>query len=122
MKHIIMILVALFMSMSTSAFAGTTTGNSAASIAKSITIPTNLIVKQTITFNDNQCITVYYQKQGNVCKLYSTSDVTKYKASDLNSVKATNFEIVNQVEGKCYITHNTSDVWAFARSVFNHLR
>lgn len=123
MKHIFVILVALFMSMGTSAFAGTTTGtNNAQSIAQSITVPTNLIIKQTITFDDNTSLTVYYQKQGNVCKLFSTTDVTKYKASDLNHVKASNFEVVNHTEGKCYITRSTSDIWAFAKSVFTKLR
>ena len=117
MKHLIIILITVLMSMSTSAFAATTTSTDSKIDLSSIVVPTNITVKQTITFKDGKTIELYYQKKGDVCKLYSTTDVTKYKESDLSRIKSTNFEIVDKVEGKCYITRKTSDVIAFAKSV-----
>lgn len=110
----------VLMSMSTSAFAGTTT-NTESKGNSSINVPVNIIVKQIITFKDGKTIELYYQKQGDVCKLYSTTDVTKYKESDLDKIKSTNFELARKVEGKCYITRKTKDVIAFARSVLRQL-
>ncbi len=117
MKHFFVILMTLLMSMSTSAFAATTTSTESKIDLQSIVVPTNITVKQAITFKDGKTIELYYQKKGDVCKLYSTTDVTKYKESDLSRIKSTNFEIVDKVEGKCYITRKTSDVIAFAKSV-----
>ena len=117
MKHFFVILMTVLMSMSTSAFAATTTSTESKIDLTSIVVPTNITVKQAITFKDGKTIELYYQKKGDVCKLYSTTDVTKYKESDLSRIKSTNFEIVDKVEGKCYITRKTSDVIAFAKSV-----
>ena len=117
MKHLIVILIAMLMSMSASAFAVTTNSTENQIDFTSIVVPTNITVKQTITFKDGKSIELYYQKQGDVCKLYATADVAKYKESDLNRIKSTNFELADKVEGKCYITRKTSDVIAFAKSV-----
>lgn len=111
----------MFMSMSTSTFAATATSTKGKIDLTSIVVPTNIIVKQTVTFKDGNTIELYYQKQGDVCKLYSTTDVTKYKESDLGKIKSTNFEFVDKVEGKCYITRKTNDVMAFAKSVLKQL-
>ena len=111
----------MLMSMSTSAFAGTTTSTESKIDLSSIVIPVNITVKQTITFKDGKTIELYYQKQGNVCKLYSTTDVMKYKESDLGKIQSTNFELVDNVEGKCYMTRKTNDVIAFAKSVLKQL-
>ena len=111
----------MLMSMSTSAFAATTTSKECKIDLTSIAIPANITVKQTVTFKDGKIIELYYKKQGDVCKLYSTTDVTKYKVSDLGRIKATNFELVDKVEGKCYITRKTNDVIAFAKSVLKQL-
>lgn len=121
MKHLIVILIAMLMSMSASAFAVTTNITESKIDFTSIVVPTNITVKQTITFKDGKSIELYYQKQGDVCKLYATADVTKYKESDLNRIKSTNFEFADKVEGKCYITRKTSDVIAFAKSVLKKL-
>lgn len=121
MKNLIVILVTMLMSMSTSAFAGTTTSTESKIDLSSIVIPVNITVKQTITFKDGKTIELYYQKQGNVCKLYSTTDVMKYKESDLGRIQSTNFELVDNVEGKCYMTRKTNDVIAFAKSVLKQL-
>lgn len=111
----------ILMSMSTSSFAATTTSTESKIDLSSLVVPTNITVKQTVTFKDGKIIELYYKKQGDVCKLYSTTDVTKYKESDLGRIKATNFELVDKVEGKCYITRKTNDVIAFAKSVLKQL-
>lgn len=121
MKHVFIVLITMLMSMSTSAFAATTTSKECKIDLKSIAIPANITVKQTVTFKDGTTITQYYQKQGYTCKFYSTTDVTKYKESDLGKIKSTNFEFVDKVEGKCYITRKTNDVIAFAKSVLKQL-
>ena len=121
MKHLIVILMTILVSMSTSAFAGTTTGTESKINLTSIVVPTNITVKQTITFKDGKTIELYYQKQGDVCKLYSTTDVTKYKEGDLARILSTNFELVDKVEGKCYVTRKTNDVLAFAKSILKQL-
>lgn len=121
MKNLIVILVTMLMSMSTSAFAGTTTSTESKIDLSSIVIPVNITVKQTITFKDGKTIELYYQKQGDVCKLYSTTDVMKYKESDLGRIQSTNFELVDNVEGKCYMTRKTNDVIAFAKRVLKQL-
>ena len=121
MNHVFIVLITMLMSMSTSAFAATTTSKECKIDLTSIAIPANITVKQTVTFKDGKIIELYYKKQGDVCKLYSTTDVTKYKESDLGRIKATNFELVDKVEGKCYITRKTNDVIAFAKSVLKQL-
>ena len=121
MKHVFIVLITMLMSMSTSAFAVTTTSKECKIDLTSIAIPANITVKQTVTFKDGKIIELYYKKQGDVCKLYSTTDVTKYKESDLSMIKSTNFEFVDKVEGKCYITRKTNDVIAFAKSVLKQL-
>ena len=121
MKHFFVILMTVLMSMSTSAFAATTTSTENEINLSSFVVPTNITVKQTITFKDGNTIELYYQKKGDVCKLYSTTDVTKYKESDLSKIKSTNFEFADKVEGKCYITRKTNDVIAFAKSVLKQL-
>lgn len=111
----------VLMSMSTSAFAATTSSTVSKIDLTSLAIPTSITVKQTITFTDGKTIELYYQKRGDVYKLYSTTDVTKYKESDLGKIQSTNFEFVSKVEGKCYISRKTNDVIAFAKSVLKHL-
>lgn len=111
----------MLMSMSTSAFAGTTTSSEKNFNITSIAIPTNVTVKQTVTLKDGTIIELYYQKQGDVCKLYSTTDIKKYKESDLTKIQSTNFEFVDKVQGKCYITRKTNDVIAFAKSILKQL-
>lgn len=121
MKHVFIVLITMLMSMSTSAFAATTTSKECKIDLTSIAIPANITVKQTVTFKDGKIIEIYYQKKGDVCKLYSTTDVAKYKESDFSMIKSTNFEFVDKVEGKCYITRKTNDVIAFAKSVLKQL-
>lgn len=121
MKHFIVILMTVLMSISTSAFAATTSVTEGKIDLSSLVVPTNITVKQTITFKDGKTISLYYQKKRDVCKLYSTTDVKEYKESDLGKIQSTNFEFVDKVEGKCYITRKTNDVIAFAKSVLKQL-
>ena len=88
MKHFIVILMTVLMIISTSAFAATTSGTESKIDLSSLVVPTNITVKQPITFKDRQTTELYYQKKGDVCKLYSTTDVTKYKESDLSMIKS----------------------------------
>lgn len=111
-------LMSVFAAATASATTGTETLTSRNENTLKIDIPVNLIVKQVITFKDDTHITVYYQKDGDTCRLYSTVDVTKYKESDLNRIKSTSFEISDRVKGKCLMTKRTSDVMKMARSVF----
>lgn len=123
MKKIMFLLMAVLMSISTSTFAGTTTAQRQQQQSSTgFSIPVNIIVKQTIEFTDGKTIDVYYQKEGNVCKLYSREDVMKYSQSDLNRIKSTNFEIVDHCEGKCLLTKNVSDVLSLAKSLFGKIR
>lgn len=119
MKKIIIPLMAVLMSFGTSAFAGTKTANSQSLSASSlsISIPEQLIVKQTVTFTDGSTVTVFYQKDGNMCRIYSDTDITKYKEADLNRIKSTNFELTDHVEGRCILTKKTRDVIALAKSL-----
>ena len=117
MKHLVVILMTVLMSISTSAFAVTKNSPKSKIDLTSIVVPANITVKQTVTFKDGTTIELYYQKKGDVCKLYSTTDVTKYKESYLGKIQSTNFQIVDKVEGKCYITRKTNDVMALAKRV-----
>lgn len=81
-------------------------------------IPTNIIIKHTITFKDGNTVTLYYQKTGDVCKVFSQNDITKYTEDDINRIKSSNFEITDRVEGKCVITKKTSDVMNLAKNIF----
>lgn len=111
----------MLMSFGTSTFAGTTTENNKVDNSPKFSIPVNIIIKQTITFDDGKSITVFYQKEGDVCKLYSNTDVTKYKDNDLGRIKSTNFELTDHTEGKCLMTKKTSDVIKLAKSLINKL-
>lgn len=117
MKKISILLMAMLMSISISASAGTTTSKSNTKSSRSVSIPTNLKLKQTITFNDGKTITVYYQKEGTVFKLYSADNLKGYNLNDLNRVKASNFEVADHVEGRCITTKSLGEVISMAKSL-----
>lgn len=121
MKKLFTILSIALMSAFATATASTKNGYETATQTESaikIDIPVNMIVKQTIVFIDDTSVVVYYQKEGNVCRLYSNTDVTKYKQEDLNRIKSTTFEVTDHVKGKCLMTKNTSDIISMAKSIF----
>lgn len=117
MNKIITIMIAMLMSISLSSFAGTKTSTASKNTAKSINIPANLVIKQTIVFDDGNTIEVFYEKKGQDCKLYSTSNIGKYGVADLYRIKSTNFEKTDHVEGKCYATRTVKALIAMARGV-----
>lgn len=116
MNKIISIMIAMLMSISLSSFAGTTTSTAVSNKAEKVSVPANIIVKQTITFDDGKTIEVFYEKKGQDCKLYSTADISKYGMADLYRIKSTNFEKANHVEGKCYATRTVKALIAMARN------
>lgn len=122
MKKLFAILSIALMSAFAAASASATTSceTTNVQIEKSLKfdIPVNMVVKQTITFNDGNTVTVYYQKEGNVCRLYSNVDVTKYTEQDLNRIKSTTFEVTDRVKGKCLMTKKASDIMKLAKSLF----
>lgn len=116
MKHLVIIMMTVLMSMSASAFAGTITDMASKNKTEKVNVPSNIVIKQTITFDDGKTIEVFYEKKGEDCKLYSKTDVSKFGASDLLSIKSTNFEKTDHVEGKCYATRIVKALIAMARS------
>lgn len=114
MKKLMFLMIAMLMSISLSSFAGTKT-STAHNQTEKVSVPTTIIVKQTITFDDGETIEVYYEKKGQECRLYSKTDVTKYSVPDLYRIKSTNFEKVNHVEGKCYATRTVKALIAMAK-------
>lgn len=65
-------------------------------------VPTNIVVKQTIKFNDGRTLTFFYKKHGNLCEVYSPDDVSRYGMSDASKVKSTTFDVVERAEGRMY--------------------
>ncbi|MDE5877566.1 MAG: hypothetical protein K2H47_08765 [Muribaculaceae bacterium] len=80
-------------------------------------IPVSIVVEQTATLGDGRHITVYYQKNGDQCEIYSECDLNGYNVSDLASLQSTSFRIVNSVKGKR--VYSTS--FAQARKLFKQL-
>lgn len=117
MNKILALMIAMLMSISLSSFAGTKTNTVPNNKTEKVNVPKNLIVKQTITFDDGNTIEVFYEKKGQDCKLYSKTDVSKYDVTDLLRIKSTNFEKTDHVEGKCYVTKTVKALIAMAKGV-----
>lgn len=115
MKKFLAILFTMLMSISISAFAGTTTSKVKNHKSEKVSVPANIIIKQEVTFTDGKTIELFYKKTGNDCKVYSTENLNKYGLSDLMRIKSTNFERVDHVEGKCYASKTVSALVAMAR-------
>lgn len=80
-------------------------------------IPVSIVVEQTATLDDGRHITVYYQKNGDQCEIYSECDLNGYNISDLAALQSTSFRIVSSVKGKrVYSTSFTQ-----ARKLFKQL-
>lgn len=95
MKKIMLLLMVMLMSVMTSASAATKGGKSEVPNV----VPTNIIVKQTTTFDDGRTLVLYYKKEGTKCELYSTSDIKRYNERDLQHVQSTTVEVVDHTEG-----------------------
>lgn len=115
MNKIITLMIAMLMSISLSSFAGTKTNTVNNKKVENINVPANIIVKQTVTFDDGKTIELFYEKRGENCKLYSTSNINKYGVTDLYRIKSTNFEKTDHVEGKCYANRTVKALIAMAK-------
>lgn len=115
MNKIITIMIAMLMSISLSSFAGTKTSTVVNAKTEKVSVPANLVIKQTITFDDGKTIEVFYEKKGENCKLYSTTNISKYGVTDLLRIKSTNFEKTDHVEGKCYATRTVKALIAMLK-------
>lgn len=116
MKNLIVILMTMLMSMSTSAFAGTTNSMVSNTKTEKVSVPSNLIIKQTIIFDDGKTIEVFYEKKGQNCKVYSNANINKYGLTDLYRIKSTNFEKTDHVEGKCYASRTVNALIAMVKN------
>ena len=82
-------------------------------------VPTNIVVKQTTTFNDGRTLTIYYKKSGMQCEVYSPCNAKDYDVSDAAKIKSTNFEVVDKVEGKLYRKASVSEVAGVIKKLVN---
>lgn len=103
------------MSISISSFAGTKTSSVGKDKTENVNVPANIIVKQSITFDDGKTIVVFYEKRGQDCKVYSKCDISRYRVADLLRIKSSNFEKADRVEGKCYATATVKALVAMAQ-------
>ena len=115
MKQMILTLMVALMSVMAS------TPVSAKSNKKSVTdqVPTNIVVKQTTHFNDGRTLTIYYKKSGMQCEVYTPSDTKMYDLSDVSSIKSTNFEVVDKVEGNLYRMASVGEVTKLIKRLVN---
>lgn len=115
MKKIISLMIVMLMSINISSFAGTKTRTASAIKSEKVSVPTNLVVKQSVTFDDGRTVELYYEKKGQDCKLYSPSDISDLTLADLCRIKSTNFEKVDRAEGKCFASRTVKALIAMAR-------
>jgi hypothetical protein len=115
MKHLVFSLMIMLMSMMAS------TPVSAKSNKKNIAdqVPTNIVVKQTMIFNDGRTLTIYYKKSGMQCEVYSPCNANDYSVDDASKIKSTNFEVVNKVEGKLYKKASVGEVARLIKRLVN---
>ena len=106
MKKSVLILMVTLMSMMASTPASAKTDKNAVMDL----VPTNIVVKQTTTFSDGRTLTLYYKKSGRQCEVYSPCSADDYSMSDASKIKATNFEVVDKVEGKLYRKASVGEV------------
>lgn len=82
-------------------------------------VPTNIVVKQTTSFDDGRTLVIYYKKQGQYCEVYSTSNADDYDVSDASRIKQTSFEVVDRVEGKLYRKATLGEVTRIIKRLVN---
>ena len=115
MKQLILTLMVVLMSVMASTPVSAKSNKS--ELKKSVL--TNLIVKQTTVFNDGRTLVVYYKKQGASCEVYSPCSAKDYNVSDTSKIKSTNFEVVDEVEGKLYKKASLGEVTRFIKRMVN---
>ena len=115
MKHILLSLMIVLMSMIPSTSAGAKNGKS--DVKKMV--PTNIVVKQTTRFNDGRALTIYYKKSGTQCEVYSPCNAKDYDVADASNIKSTNFEVVDKAEGKLYRKATIGEVVGIIKKLVN---
>ena len=115
MKNLIVSLMIALMSVMTSTPAVAKNSKSA---VKNL-IPKTIVVKQTTKFNDGRTLVIYYKKQGANCEVYSPCEAKDYDVSDASKIKKTQFEVVNQVEGKLYRKASIAEVSRLIKNLVN---
>ena len=79
-----------------------------------------LVFKQTISFEDDSEVVVYYVKQSDVYRVYSIDDLNKMTPKKLFGVKSFNVERTDDYQGNCYLTCSTlQEVMKKANELFN---
>lgn len=63
-------------------------------------IPVNLVIEQKATLSDGRTVTLYYQKKGDICEVYTNDTLDGYNVSDLIGLRDTSFRVVSSVKGK----------------------
>lgn len=115
MKQFLLSLMIVLMSMIPSTPASAKTDKNA--VKKMV--PTNIVVKQTTTFNDGRTLTIYYKKSGMQCEVYSPCNAKDYDVADAAKIKSTNFEVVDKTEGKLYRKASVSEVSGIIKKLVN---
>jgi len=115
MKQLILSLVIVLMSM----MASTPVSAKSDKSEVSKMVPKNIVVKQTTRFSDGRTLVIYYQKEGTGCAVYSPCDADDYSLSDASKIKSTDFEVVNQVEGKLYKRASIGELTRLIKKLVN---
>lgn len=69
----------------------------------------NIIVKQTMTFQDDSKVVIYYVKDDSGYYVYSETNLAKQSPTRLNSLQHSDFEKVDSYKGECYYKAKTLD-------------
>lgn len=121
-KTFITLMIALMSVFASTQAYATTSNNVKDDYSEVLSLVKDIIVKQTITLTDGTQVEIFYQKKGNLCKVYSSDNQKKYSAKDLKRIKSTSFEIVKHTEGKCYLTEDACGMMRIARNIFDQIR
>lgn len=79
-----------------------------------------LVFKQTIEFEDDSDVVIYYVKQSNVYRVYSSTDLNKLTPKKLLGLKSFNVEKAETYNGGCYFTcYSLQEVIKTANDLFN---
>ena len=66
-----------------------------------------LVVKQTITFEDDSKVEIYYVKADGKYRVFSETNLEKESFQRLLNTKSSNFEKASSYKGKCYYEAKT---------------
>ena len=69
-------------------------------------MPKSVVIEQTATLSDGRTVKIFYQKNGDLCEVFSNDNLNGYDVNDLINLKSTSFRIVSEPQGK-RIYHTT---------------